>query len=78
MTLIRDHPPRSMLAPIMDWWRMRKARRDERRALDIIAAKPHAHLLEDAGLTHEDATHMAERERLHTIADWTRWRGRGI
>ncbi|MCO6392819.1 hypothetical protein GTW25_17475 [Aliihoeflea aestuarii] len=78
MTLTRDELPRSILASMREMWRRRRTRQEERRALDIIAAKPHSHLLEDAGLTRDEIAHLTERRRLHGIADWNRWKGRGV
>ena len=78
MTLTRDDLPRSLFAAIRDLWLNRRARRDERLALEVISAKPDTHWLEDAGLTRDDAARMMEEQRLHRIAEWSRWRGRGL
>ena len=71
-------PPKTVFARLKAAWRRRRALADERRALEDIAAKPHKHWLEDAGLTRDDALRLLRQRRLHTIADRCRLRGRGL
>lgn len=70
--------PQTLPARLKAAWRRWRAAANERRALEDIAGKPNAHLLEDAGLTRDDALHLLQQRRLHAIADRCRLRGRGL
>lgn len=60
-------------------WGQWKREAAERRALQEIVSKPHDHWLKDAGLTHETARRLLNRQSLsctlfHGMRSWMRLR----
>ncbi|MEO3997876.1 DUF1127 domain-containing protein [Mesorhizobium sp. CAU 1732] len=67
----------SLLSRLRRAWRQWRATRQQRHALDSLIAKPDDRLLEDAGMTRDEAERLRREARLMHIALWASVRGRG-
>lgn len=70
-----------MAGMVRQWlgiWRRHRQARLERRALEDVLAKPHDHLLIDAGLQRDEVRRHEECRRLLACALWHSPRGGGL
>lgn len=67
----------SLLSRLHRIWRQWRSTRQQREALDSVIAKPDDRLLEDAGITRDEAERLRREARLMHIALWATLRGRG-
>lgn len=66
-----------LLSRLRQAWRQWRSTRQQRRALDIVIAKPDDRLLDDAGMTRDEAKRLQNEAGLMHIALWASVRGRG-